>query len=189
MVIGINTAIETSPSGAVGIGFAIPSNVASGVLATLKEGNSVTRPWIGISGTALTDTLAQDLDLSISRGVYVVSVISGSPAEAAGLKGGNLSISGTPAAGGDVITAVDGNNVATVQDISNYINTRTPGDTVTLSILRDGEQTQLQLTLGTWPSNLSSGTPGLNPQPQPTPLPEFPFGPGWRHFRQSVPSE
>jgi S1-C subfamily serine protease len=188
MVIGINTAIETSPSGAVGIGFAIPSNVVSRVLTTLEAGSSVTRPWIGISGVALTDTLAQDLNLSVSSGVYVVSVIPGSPAEAAELKGGNLSVSGAPASGGDVITAVDGNSVATVPDISNYINTKTPGDTITLSILRDGEPMQIQLTLGTWPSNLSPSTPGFNPQPQPAPLPNLPFGPG-RHFRQSVPSD
>jgi serine protease Do len=159
------------------------------VLATLEAGKSVARPWIGISGAALTDTLATDLNLSVTSGVYVVSVIPSSPAEEAGLKGGNLSVSGAPAPGGDVITAVDGNNVASVPDISNYINTKNPGDTITLSILRDGEPMQLQLTLGTWPANLSPSAPGLNPQPQPTPLPNLPFGPGWRHFRQSVPSE
>jgi serine protease Do len=191
MVIGINTAIETTASGSVGIGFAIPSNVASKVLPTLEAGKAVTKPWIGISGTALTDTLVQSLNLSINRGVYVISVYPGSPAETAGLKGGNLSISGAPAPGGDVITAVDSNSVASVEDISSYINTKKPGDVVTLSILRGGNQIQIQLILGTWPSNLSQITPRSNPQPQPTPSPSpnFPFSPWGRHSQQSVPSD
>jgi S1-C subfamily serine protease len=187
-VIGINTAIETSPSGAVGIGFAVPSNVASRVLNDLENGTTVARPWIGIEGTAITDALAQQLNLSVTKGVYVISVTPNSPAASAGLKGGNLDTNGTPAAGGDVITAVDGQSVATVPDISTYINNnKKVGDTVDLTVLRDGSQIQIQVTLGAWPTNLNAATPQTNPQP-PFQIPNLPFGNG-RHFRQQVPSQ
>ncbi len=186
LVIGINTAMESPATGAVGIGFAIPSNVAQKALPELEAGKQVVRPWIGISGVALTQTLAQQLGLSINQGVYVVSVITGSPAEKAGLKGGNLDTNGAPAPGGDIITAVDGNAVSSVPDISNYINTKNVGDNITLSVLRNGSNTDVQVTLGTWPTNLNPGSsPRITPQPQPQP--QTP-GPGWRHFRQTLPN-
>jgi S1-C subfamily serine protease len=179
LVIGINTAIETSPTGATGIGFAVPANVAARVLPDLRAGTTVTRPWIGISGTALTETLAQELGLSITRGVYVISVTADSPAQAAGLKGGNMA-----AGGGDVITAADGQSVASVPDISSYINTKKVGDTVTLSVLRAGSQITVQVTLGAWPDNLTN-MPSFDTPQTPSPLPDFPWGPGWRHDRPS----
>ncbi len=189
LVIGINTAIESSATGAVGIGFAVPSNVAQTALPELKAGKQVVRPWIGISGVALTQTLAQQLGLSVNQGVYVVSVNPGSPAEKAGLKGGNLDTTGAPAPGGDIITAVDGNAVSSVQDISSYINTRNVGDNITLSVLRNGSNTDVQVTLGTWPTSLTpGGSPRITPQPQPQPQPGIPL-PGWRHFRQNLPNE
>ncbi len=184
MVIGINTAIELSSTGARGIGFAVPSNVAKKALPVLMAGKQVARPWLGISGVALTQALAQKLGLSVNQDVYVVSVNPGSPAEKAGLKGSNLDITGAPAKGGDVITAVDGKTVASVQDLSSYLNTKNVGDNITLSVLRNGTKMDVQVTLGTWPSNItSSGTPGTIPQPQPR-IP----GPGW-HSRQSVPTQ
>ncbi|MDD5289362.1 MAG: trypsin-like peptidase domain-containing protein, partial [Dehalococcoidales bacterium] len=104
LVIGINTAAETAASGADGIGFAIPSNVATKVLPDLIAGKKVTRPWLGISGTALTQTTAGKLGLSVNQGVYVVTVVADSPAEKAGLKAGGANNDGTLASGGDVIT-------------------------------------------------------------------------------------
>ena len=186
MVIGINTAIESPSTGAIGIGFAVPSSVAQKALPNLMAGKQMVRPWLGISGAALTPALAQQLGLSVNKGVYVVSVNPGGPTDKAGLKGGNLDTSGAPAPGGDVITAVDGKTVTSVQDLSSYINTKNVGDNITLSVLRDGSKMDVQVTLGTWPSNLTpGGTPRQIPQPQPQPgIP----GPGWRHFRQSVPT-
>ncbi len=189
MVIGITTAIESPSTGARGIGFAIPSNVAQKALPDLTAGKQVARPWLGISGAALTQALAQKLGLSVDQGVYVVSVNPGSPAEKAGLKGGNLDITGAPAPGGDVITAVDGNTVTSVQDLSSYINTKNVGDSITLSVIRDGSEIDVQVTLGTWPNNLTPGVaPWPIPQPQPQPQPGMP-GPGWWHFRQSAPTQ
>jgi S1-C subfamily serine protease len=158
VVIGINTAIETTTVGTSNIGFAIPSNVAKGVLSDLIAGRQTTRPWLGISGTALTTDLAKNLNLSINQGVYVVSVVGDSPAAKAGLKGSNLDASGAPASGGDVITAIDGNTVTSVPDISSYINTKKVGDTVSLTVLRDNKQITIQVTLGTWPNQTSNNT-------------------------------
>jgi S1-C subfamily serine protease len=183
VVIGINTAIETSPTGVTGIGFAVPSNVATRVLPSLKAGTTLTRPWIGISGTAVTTTLAEQLSLPVTSGVYVISVTADSPAQAAGLIGGNLDTNGSPASGGDIITAIDGQSVAAVPDISNYINTnKKVGDTITLSVLRNGSQQQVQVTLGTWPDTVTQNTPQYG-------IPNIPFGNGGRHFRQDVPSD
>ncbi len=183
VVIGINTAIETSPTGVTGIGFAVPSNVVTRVLSSLKAGTTITKPWIGITGTAITDTLAEQLSLPVTSGVYVLSVTTDSPAQASGIIGGNLDTNGSPASSGDIITAIDGQSVTAVQDISNYINTnKKVGDTITLSILRGGSQQQVEVTLGTWPDTLTQNTPQYG-------IPNIPFGNGGRHFGQDVPSE
>ncbi len=85
VVIGINTAIETTPMGsASNIGFAIPSNTAKNELSSLIANQKVTRPWLGITGTALTADLAKSLNLSVNEGVYVIAVTSNGPAASAG---------------------------------------------------------------------------------------------------------
>jgi len=175
-VIGINTAIQTSMNGANGIGFAVASNTARNALSNLQAGKQVSRPWIGISGAALTQSMAQTLGLSVNQGVYVVSVVADSPAAAAGLKAGSLDSSGNPTAGGDVITAIDGKAVAGIPDVQTYINTKNVGDAVKLSILRGGATITVQIVLGARPDNLNTNIvpnipsiPNLTPQPQPTP--------------------
>jgi S1-C subfamily serine protease len=182
-VIGINTAIETGTMGtsARGIGFAVPSNVAENALSSLKEGKTIVRPWLGISGMALTATQAENLGLSVDKGVYVVSVVSGSPAEQAGLKGANTGTGNQPGTGGDVITAVDGKAVASVPDLSSYINTKKVGDTITLSVLREGNTISVEATLGERPATTSSGNaPDQVPQmPQMPQMPRFPGHGGW----------
>jgi len=170
-VIGINTAIE---AGANGIGFAVPSNIAKKDLADLQAGKQVQRPWIGIAGRALSTTLSDSLKLSIDQGVYVVSVVAGSPAEKAGLKAAAADTNGTTGAGGDVITAVDGKAVAAVQDLSSYINTKKVGDSITISILRDGNKLDVVLTLAAKPAATASTAPNQMPQ-----MPNFPNR-GWR---------
>lgn len=193
-VVGINTAIETgvTGTGANGIGFAVPSNVAASAIPNLEAGKTIARPWLGISGTTLTQSLAQQLNLTVNQGVYVVSVVSGSPAATAGLKGSNLTTSGTPAAGGDVITAADGKAMNTIDDLTSYISSKNVGDTVTLSILRGGSTISVPVTLGTFPSNLNASgvpqiTPGTTPQASNAPG-QLPNMPGRFHFRGSVPS-
>jgi S1-C subfamily serine protease len=157
-VIGINTAIEAQP-GATGIGFAIPSSVAKSLLPALSSGKPVQpaqttqKVYMGISGLALNTAIAQQLNLSINQGIYIVNVVSGSPADKAGLKGSGVSQNGTTSPGGDIITAVDGHAVSSVSDISSYISGKQVGDKIALSILRAGSSTNVTLTLGAWPTN------------------------------------
>jgi S1-C subfamily serine protease len=167
-VIGINTAAEIGVTGADGMGFAIPSNLAAKILPDLIAGKTVSRPWLGISGTALTQATASQLGLSVNKGVYIVSIIANSPAEKAGLKAGGSNADGTLAAGGDVITAVDGKSVASVEDLSAYISTKSVGDKVSLTVLRNGQSITVQVTLDAWPADLSaSATPQV---PTTTPI-------------------
>jgi len=156
-VIGVNTAIESSSSN---IGFAVPSNTVSQVLSSLKAGETIVRPWLGISGTALNTSKAESLNLSVNQGVYVVSVISGSPAENAGIVAGGTDSNGTLTSGGDVITAIDGEKVTRVEELSSYISTKEVGDKVTLTVLRDGEYISVSATLAEWPAEttISSNT-------------------------------
>ena len=88
-VVGINTSVEVSPiTGSIGVGFAVPINTAKDLMAQFVQGETVKRPWIGISGAALNPDIAEVLGLEISEGVYISTVTSGSPAEKAGLVAG-----------------------------------------------------------------------------------------------------
>ena len=166
-VVGVNTSFEGQGTG---IGFAVPSNVVSKVLTDLKASKQISKPWIGITGLDLTQSQAQTLGLSVSQGAYVITVASGSPAEAAGLKGGGTDQTGAPGKGGDVITAIDGKNVTGVADIQNYLATKKVGDVVTLTILRGGSNTSVSVTLGARPDNVTPSVPS-----QPSPGLPFPF--------------
>lgn len=151
-VIGINTAIEaSSPS----IGLAIPINNARSLLPALLQGGEVSNPWLGISGTDIDQELASKLNLALDHGVYVVSVLPGSPAEKAGLIPGG-SDQGRPTSGGDIITAVDGHPVAKVVDLLQYFNTKKVGDQVSLSIVRGDKTLTVAVTLGEWPKEMPS---------------------------------
>ena len=152
-VIGINTAAETSATGADGIGFAIPSNLAAKILPDLIAGKTVNRAWLGISGTTLTQTTATQLGLAVSKGVYIVSVTANSPAAIAGLKAGSINADGTLAAGGDVITVVDGKSITTIDGLTAYISTKQVGDNINLTLLRNGKSITVQVTLAAWPAN------------------------------------
>ncbi len=156
-VIGITTAIESPVRGSVGIGFAVPINTAKNRLEDLKAGVAITHPWLGISGTPVTSNLAQELGIP-EGGVYVVQVVPDSPAAEAGLKGAvrrNTRVpDGQLPKGGDVILAVDDQKVSKVEEISSYLDTKKPGDTVTLTIRRGGEEKQVQVTLAEWPESL-----------------------------------
>jgi S1-C subfamily serine protease len=148
-VIGVNTAIETGMTGSANnIGFAVPSNVVSRVLSTLVAGQKVTTPWLGISGGTLDAASAKTLGVTTTSGVYVASVVSGGPADKAGLKAATFSANGQTANAGDIITAVDGQSVATITDLQNYIKTKKVGDVVSLTVVRAGQTISVQVTLG-----------------------------------------
>ena len=148
-VIGVNTAIETGTTGtATNIGFAVPSNVVTKVLSSLEAGQKVTTPWLGISGGTLDAATAKTLGVTTTSGVYVASVVSGGPADKAGLKAATFSANGQTATAGDIITAIDGQTVTTITDLQNYIKTKKVGDVVSLTVVRASQTITVQVTLG-----------------------------------------
>lgn len=155
-VIGITTAIESPIRGSVGIGFAIPINEAKRLLPRLARGEQVQHPWLGISGSALTPELAKQLNLSVQAGVLVQEAVAGGPAAQAGLRGGRGSSQSDVPVGGDVITAADGKAVKSVEELASYLDTRSVGDEVHLSVLRDGQTIDVTVTLAAWPTSQSS---------------------------------
>jgi len=160
-VIGINTALE-NPTGQdvnVGIAFAVPINTAKRFLPDMLAGETVSHPWLGIAGEDVTPALASDLQLSVQSGAYITLVSAGSPAQQAGLRGGFSSESeaarsgSQPLSGGDVIVAVDGHDISSVDELASYLDTQKKvGDTVTLKVIRDRQEMTLDATLAEWPS-------------------------------------
>jgi S1-C subfamily serine protease len=150
-VIGINTAIESQSAN--GVGFAVPINTAKAVLSRLQQGQAVERPWLGISGTTLSGEMADVLDLAVNQGAYVLEVVRGSPADEAGLIGGGTTFNGDPDEGGDVITAIDGEPVESIEDLIDFLNTKEAGDQVTLTAVRGEDTLELSVTLDVFPGS------------------------------------
>ncbi len=160
-VIGVNAQIRSESGSNSGVGFAIPITIVDRVVPALINEGSYEHSYIGISGTTFTPACAADLDLPTTvRGAYVNSVQTGTPAAKAGLRGGStasnttlLSICPTES-GGDLITAINDSPVSRFDDLLIYLERYTsPGDTVTLTVLRDGETIALDVTLVARPSN------------------------------------
>jgi S1-C subfamily serine protease len=150
-VIGINTAIEAVANG---VGFAVPINTAKSMMPELLKGGPVKTAWLGIEGRAISQELAAKLKLPVEKGVYVVGIVAGSPAEKAGLVDGGRNNQNEPTSGGDIITAVDNAQVGKVEDLIAYFNAKKPGDKVNLSVLRGSEKISVTAELGEWPEQL-----------------------------------
>ncbi len=156
-VIGVNTAIEsTNPFSLTpsfgGIGYVVPSNIVKQVVPQLIENGEIAHPWLGIAGGDLTGVLAEAMDLDINQdGVIISDVVENSPADKAGLQGNDeqVTIDGFPAmVGGDIIIQINDQPVTEFDDLLGYIVTETAvNDTVTLTILRDGEPMTVDVTL------------------------------------------
>jgi S1-C subfamily serine protease len=151
-VIGINTQIQTSGGvrGNMGVGFAVPINTVRRVLPDLLAGRKAQHPWLGIAGRAVSEDLAEELDLPVKQGVLVAAVQPDSPAARAGLRGAPR----TDPAAGDIILAIDGREVKAVEDIVAYLDQRAVGDRVVLTIVRGGATQTLEVELGAWPDEL-----------------------------------
>lgn len=151
-VIGINTMIASNGAEqSSGIGFAIPINTAKAVLQDLTRYGKVRRPSLGIVSFAIGPDLAQQLGLAADYGVLIQKVIPGGAAERAGLRGGNEQayLGNQPIMiGGDLIVAIDGQQVTDPQDISEIMDKHQAGDTVSVSIVRGRRQMTLKLILG-----------------------------------------
>ena len=136
-VIGVNSQIETGGSqGNVGIGFAVPSNAVREVVPALMRGEDVKRPYLGIQSSPAT--------ASSQGGAEVQSIVSGGPADRAGIRSG------------DVITRVDGEAVKEPSDIAQAISDDKPGEVVAVEVQRDGSSVALRATLGTRPASTAS---------------------------------
>ncbi len=154
-VIGINTAIFSPSGGSVGIGFAVPINTAKRYLPQLIAKGRVAHPWLGITGQSLEADLAAELRLPDKEGILVAQVFQGGPADRAGIKGGRRRVQAANrivVVGGDIITAIDGVKLKSVDDLTGYLDAqREVGDTVRLDLLRDGRPMSLQVKLGELP--------------------------------------
>ena len=135
-VIGINTAIISGNTGGnVGIGFAIPINVAKDILKDLKEKGTVTRGWLGVMIQRITPDLAESFNLDQTEGALVGDVIPNSPAEKAGIKRG------------DVIIKFDQDEVRTMESLPKIVGNTPPGKTVKVEVIRDGKKKILDVTI------------------------------------------
>jgi S1-C subfamily serine protease len=149
-VIGINTLIASSVGQSAGIGFAIPINTAKAVLNDLVSLGRVRRPALGVHTIPIGPELAAQLGLSADYGLLINDVIAGSGAERAGLRGGSKRafLGNMPIMlGGDVIVAIDGQQMEDPQDLSHIMNNHRAGDTVTITIFRGQQKMDVKVTL------------------------------------------
>lgn len=163
-MIGVTTAIESPVRANAGIGFVIPSSIVDRVIPELIENGSFSHPYLGISGISLFPDLATAMDLEKDqRGAMVAAVTSGGPAEKAGLLGSEhpVSIDGLDMqAGGDVITAIDGEIVEDMDDLITYLSAKAVvGQQVILTILRDGNLVEVRVTLEARPAERAQIVP------------------------------
>ncbi len=151
-LIGINDSIQSPVEGNVGVGFAIPINRAETLLPSLEKGVAIQHPALGITAQTLTASTASQLGITgVTSGVLVIDAAPGGPAAAAGLHG-----TGQADASDDIITAIDGHAIATVDELTQYLDTKKVGDRVTLSVIRNGQHISVGVTLGNFQPRPSS---------------------------------
>ncbi len=140
-VIGINTAIYSPNGGSVGIGFAVPSNLANTVVAQLEEHGKVSRGWLGVQIQEVTPAIAGSLGLQSEHGALAAVVTPDSPGAKAGLKQG------------DVILTFNGNEVSRLRDLPRLVAETAPDTGAKMKVWRNGQTVELQATLGELPNN------------------------------------
>jgi S1-C subfamily serine protease len=160
-VIGVNRAIATgqnilgSSSGNIGIGYAISSNIVRRVVPSLIEYGTYDYPYLGIAALSddyMTLETCDKLELPQCTGAYVSNVVNGGPGDRAGLHGARTDQNGNIGSGGDLIVAIDGEAVVIFNDLVTHITLNNyPGETVTLTVIRNGEQVDIPVTLGRRP--------------------------------------
>ena len=154
-VIGINNAIFSPTGGSVGIGFAIPAEVAAPIVEKLKSGKAIERGFLGVQIQPVNEDLADSLGIAHNRGEFVQSVQPGQPAAAAGLQAG------------DVVLKVDGKDVSPDQTLSFIVANTAPGKRIPVELIRDGKRMTLSATVGKRPTEEELAQQSFNPeQPQ-----------------------
>ena len=157
-VIGVNSQIASTDgtSGSVGIGFAVPANTVKQVVAQLVATGKVDRAYLGITGATVTPELARTFRLPVQTGVLVQSIGTGSPAADAGLKGGSTDVvvaGESYTIGGDVIVALGGKRVSSLEELRDVLAEHEPGQTVKLAIRRGMRELTLDAKLGRQPAS------------------------------------
>jgi putative serine protease PepD len=149
-MIGINTAIISPTGGSVGIGFAIPVNTAKRIIPQLIAKGYVSYPYLGASVQPVIPEFAKALGLKVEKGAMILEVTPGGPADKAGLKGGNRQVqvgNFLLLVGGDVITRMDQVEVKDADELIKRLRERKPGETINLTVLRDGKFRDVKVLL------------------------------------------
>jgi serine protease Do len=149
-VIGVNTAIFSPSGGSVGIAFAIPADTVKSVISQLRDKGSVTRGWIGVQIQPVTPEIADSMGLKQSTGALVSEPQADSPAVKAGIESG------------DVITSVDGTQIHDARELARRIGTLSPGTSVKLGVIHQGQDKTVILTLGTLPNEKQAANTNQN---------------------------
>jgi S1-C subfamily serine protease len=159
-VIGVNSQIISPSRASAGIGFAVPVNTVKRVVPQLIAKGRYAHPWLGVQPLGLTPERAQafreaGMDVPVDEGLLMIEVVSGGPADRAGIQGGDRIVqlgNVRLALGGDIITAINGEAVDDLQELTVYLETQTQvGDTVEVTIVRDGVEQNVQVTLAERP--------------------------------------
>ena len=164
-VVGINSQIETGGSGdgSVGIGFSIPINTAKSEISQLEKGGTVRGAYLGLTSLTIDGSLSA-LNLPVKSGALVQSVQKGTAAQQAGIRGGAVSGSvenGQVAVGGDIVISIDGKPIGSSEELANEIETKKPGDTISVGLLRSTghggyEHKTVTVKLGTRPNSVAN---------------------------------
>jgi S1-C subfamily serine protease len=167
-VIGINSQIETGGNGntSVGIGFAVPIDTAAQDLPLLEKGGTVQTTYLGVNTVTVDAGLQSQLSgtgvtVPAKSGAWVQTVESGSPAQTAGVRGGDVTVDLPDGVdqiylGGDVIVSLDGQPIASSDDLDAAVVSHKPGDVVTLGVIRDGKSQTIKVTLGKRPASIAN---------------------------------
>jgi 2-alkenal reductase len=170
-VIGVNAQIETGGTGRAntGVSFAIPVSIVSRVIPKLITDHKYEWSWLGVASVPITPALVKAMDLPVDKGAYLVEIMQDSPAEKAGLHGASTrqTIDGHIVdIGGDLITSIDGKTVNTFDDLMVYLALdTTPGQEITLTLLRNGKPIDVKVTLAPRPATATD----INQSPFPLP--------------------
>jgi S1-C subfamily serine protease len=177
-VIGINAAIFSNTGVYSGVGFAVPSNTIKKVVPSIIATGSYTHPYLGVLGTNVTPEIAGNLGLQEATGFLVTDVTAGSPADKAGIRAGSLLTATNQREvplGGDIILQIDNNKVRKIDDLLTYLEReKEVGDTVQLTILRNGVTEKIPVTLGARPSSQQFADAQLTPGSQAPPTAKIP---------------
>ncbi|MGH9977643.1 MAG: trypsin-like peptidase domain-containing protein [Nitrososphaeraceae archaeon] len=169
-LVGMNTAIFSNTGVYSGVGFAIPSNMVQKVVSSLLKNGSYEHPYMGISGISLSPEISNASQLNDTKGILVVDITADSPADKAGIRGGDVlsSVDGRDMRlGGDVIVAVDNQTVRVMEDLLSYLEEqKAVGDNIELSVVRDGKTERIDLMLAARPSQGGEDVPPPNQVPE-----------------------